>query len=96
MSWKHLGTSGLGALVDAGLLRRIQPTGAAARFETRVNDNHHHLVCRDCGLLFDVDCAVGYTPCLTAADDMGYEIDEAEVAYWGRCPECQTAPVSVP
>src|SRR4029077_4419907 len=71
-----------------GLIRRIQPAGAAARFEDRVGDNHHHLICRMCGRLVDVDCAVGSAPCLTASDDMGYEIDEAEVAYWGRCPDC--------
>jgi Fur family ferric uptake transcriptional regulator len=84
----------LGVLVDASLIRRIQPVGSPARFEDRVNDNHHHLVCRSCGSLVDVDCAVGATPCLTASDAMGYEIDEAEVVYWGRCPECltQTAP----
>jgi Fur family ferric uptake transcriptional regulator len=75
-------------LLDNDLIRRIQPAGSAARFEDRTGDNHHHLICRICGRLVDVDCAVGATPCLTAADDMGYEIDEAEVAYWGRCPEC--------
>ena len=78
----------LGVLVDVGLLRRIQPAGSAARFEDRVDDNHHHLVCRVCGTVVDVDCATGTTPCLTASDDSGFEIDEAEVAYWGRCPEC--------
>jgi Fur family ferric uptake transcriptional regulator len=78
----------LGVLVEARLIRRIQPAGSAARFEDRVGDNHHHLICRVCGRLVDVDCAVGSTPCLTAADDRGYEIDEAEVAYWGRCPDC--------
>ena len=78
----------LGVLVAEGLIRRIQPAGSAARFEDRVGDNHHHLICRSCGRLVDVDCAVGSAPCLTAADGMGYEIDEAEVAYWGRCPEC--------
>jgi Fe2+ or Zn2+ uptake regulation protein len=78
----------LGVLVDKGLIRRIQPVGSAARYEGRVDDNHHHLICRECGRVVDVDCAVGAAPCLTAADDMGYEIDEAEVAYWGRCPEC--------
>ena len=77
----------LGVLVAAGLLRRIQPAGSPARFEDRVGDNHHHLICRVCGRLVDVDCAVGAAPCLTAADDQGYEIDEAEVAYWGRCPD---------
>ena len=78
----------LGVLVAEGLLRRIQPAGSPARFEDRVGDNHHHLICRICGCLVDVDCAVGLAPCLTAADDKGYEIDEAEVAYWGRCPDC--------
>jgi Fur family ferric uptake transcriptional regulator len=78
----------LGLLVAEGLIRRIQPAGSPARFEDRVGDNHHHLVCRDCGRVVDVDCAVGFAPCLTAVDDMGYEIDEAEVAYWGRCPDC--------
>jgi Fe2+ or Zn2+ uptake regulation protein len=78
----------LRALTDAGLVRRIQPTGSVARYEARVGDNHHHLVCRSCGAIADVDCAVGETPCLTAADDSGYLIDEAEVVYWGRCPAC--------
>ncbi len=78
----------LGMLVAKGLVRRIQPAGSPARFEDRVGDNHHHLICRICGRLVDVDCAAGSAPCLTAADDQGYEIDEAEVAYWGRCPEC--------
>jgi Fur family ferric uptake transcriptional regulator len=78
----------LGVLVAEGLIRRIQPAGSAARFEDRVGDNHHHLICRICGRLVDVDCAVGSAPCLTATDGQGYEIDEAEVAYWGRCPEC--------
>jgi len=78
----------LGTLTDKGLLRRIQPAGSPARYEDRVADNHHHLICRTCSRMFDVDCAVGDTPCLTAADDSGYEIDEAEVIYWGRCPEC--------
>ena len=78
----------LGVLVDKGLLRRIQPVGSPARFEDRVGDNHHHLICRICGRVVDVDCAVGSAPCLTAADDQGFEIDEAEVAYWGRCPDC--------
>jgi Fur family transcriptional regulator, stress-responsive regulator len=81
----------LGVLVAEGLLRRIQPAGSAARFEDRVGDNHHHLICRVCGRVVDVECAVGDAPCLTAADDRGYEIDEAEVAYWGRCPECVAA-----
>jgi len=78
----------LGALTDKGLLRRIQPAGSPARFDDRVGDNHHHLICRTCSRMVDVDCAVGDTPCLTAADDFGYEIDEAEVVYWGRCPAC--------
>ena len=90
----------LGVLVAEGLLRRIQPSGSPARFEDRVGDNHHHLICRICGRVVDVDCAVGSPPCLTAADDSGYEIDEAEVAYWGRCPDCvaqsQAAPRSEP
>jgi Fur family transcriptional regulator, stress-responsive regulator len=78
----------LRALTAAGLLRRIQPAGSMARYEARVGDNHHHVVCRTCGAIADVDCAVGYTPCLTAVDDSGYEIGEAEVTYWGRCPSC--------
>lgn len=81
----------LGALTVKGLLRRIQPAGSPARYENRVGDNHHHLICRACDRMVDVDCAVGDTPCLTAADDSGYEIDEAEVVYWGRCPACQAA-----
>ena len=78
----------LSVLVAEGLIRRIQPAGSPARFEDRVGDNHHHLICRTCGRMVDVDCAVGSAPCLTAVDDSGYEIDEAEVVYWGRCPEC--------
>jgi Fe2+ or Zn2+ uptake regulation protein len=78
----------VGLLADRGLLRRIQPAGSAARYEDRVGDNHHHLICRQCGRLIDIDCAVGETPCLTAAEDAGFEIDEAEVVYWGRCPDC--------
>jgi len=78
----------LAVLVVGGIIRRIQPAGSPARFEDRVGDNHHHLICRICGSVVDVDCAVGDAPCLTAADDNGYEIDEAEVAYWGRCPDC--------
>ncbi len=78
----------LGVLVEHGLLRRIQPVGSAARFEDRVDDNHHHLICRSCHRVVDVDCAVGAAPCLTASDDHGYEIDEAEVDYWGLCPDC--------
>src|SRR5437763_11158708 len=81
----------LAALTDKALLRRIQPAGSSARYENRVGDNHHHLICRTCSRMVDVDCAVGYTPCLTAADDSGYEIDEAEVIYWGRCPDCAAA-----
>ena len=81
----------LAALSDKGLLRRIQPAGSPARYENRVGDNHHHLICRTCSRMVDVDCAVGNTPCLTAADDSGYEIDEAEVIYWGRCPDCVAA-----
>ena len=79
----------LAALTDKALLRRIQPSGSPGRYEDRVGDNHHHLICRSCNRMVDVDCAVGYTPCLTAADDADYEIDEAEVIYWGRCPECK-------
>ena len=78
----------LSILIDKGLVRRIQPAGSPARYETRVGDNHHHLICRTCSLMVDVDCAVGDTPGLTAAHDWGYEIDDAEVIYWGRCPEC--------
>lgn len=78
----------LAVLVAEGLIRRIEPAGSPARFECRVGDNHHHLVCRNCGRMTDVDCAIGAAPCLTAADNKGYEIDEAEVIYWGRCPDC--------
>jgi Fur family ferric uptake transcriptional regulator len=78
----------LGVLVAEGLIRRIEPAGSPARFEDRVDDNHHHLICRTCGRMVDVDCAAGSAPCLTAVDDRGYEIDEAEVVYWGRCPDC--------
>ena len=78
----------LSVLSEKGLIRRIQPAGSPARYEDRVADNHHHLICRSCDQVIDVDCAVGDTPCLTAADDSGYEIDEAEVVFWGRCPEC--------
>ncbi|MGH9270191.1 MAG: Fur family transcriptional regulator [Ilumatobacteraceae bacterium] len=81
----------VGVLADTGLIRRIQPPGSAARYEDRVGDNHHHLICRACGGMVDVDCAVGAAPCLTAADDAGYRIDEAEVIYWGHCPTCQQA-----
>lgn len=79
----------LGTLTDKGVLRRIQLAGSPTRYETRVGDNHHHAICRVCGTTVDVDCAVGEVPCLTAANDAGFEIDEAEVVYWGRCPECQ-------
>ena len=78
----------LGIFVEQGLIRRIQPSGSAALYEDRVGDNHHHLICRSCGKTVDVDCAVGETPCLHATDDAGYEIDEAEVIYWGSCPQC--------
>ena len=82
----------LNALTAAGLVRRIQPAGSLARYESRVGDNHHHIVCRSCGVIADVDCAVGEAPCLTASDEQGqlegFEIDEAEVIYWGLCPDC--------
>jgi Fur family transcriptional regulator, stress-responsive regulator len=81
----------LRALTNAGLVRRIQPAGATARYEARVGDNHHHLVCRSCGAITDVDCADDRAPCLTASDDQGYVVDEAEVVYWGTCPDCTTA-----
>jgi len=81
----------LDVFVEKNLVRRIQPAGSVARYEDRVGDNHHHVVCRDCTAVFDVDCAVGSTPCLIAEDDHGFEIDEAEVVYWGRCPSCQAA-----
>ena len=84
----------LHALTSAGLIRRIEPAGSPARFEGRVGDNHHHLMCRSCGVVADVDCAVGEAPCLTASDDHGFAIDEAEVIYWGLCPACTTAPSS--
>ncbi|HVW42193.1 MAG TPA: Fur family transcriptional regulator [Amycolatopsis sp.] len=84
----------LRALTDAGLVRRIQPAGATARYESRVGDNHHHVVCRSCGAIADVDCAVGHAPCLTAAEDHGYVIDEAEVVFWGTCPDCSAAPTT--
>ena len=79
----------LRALTASGLIRRIQPLGSVARYEARVGDNHHHVVCRECGAIADVDCASGETPCLTASDDHGYRIDEAEVIYWGLCPDCR-------
>src|SRR5581483_9436137 len=81
----------LASLIAAGLVRRIEPARGPGRYELRVGDNHHHVVCRCCDAIADVDCAVGDTPCLTAADDSGYEIDEAEVIYWGRCPACVAA-----
>jgi len=81
----------LHALATAGLVRRIEPAGSAARYEGRVGDNHHHVVCRSCGVVADVDCAVGEAPCLTASDDHGFSIGEAEVVYWGLCPACSTA-----
>jgi Fur family transcriptional regulator, stress-responsive regulator len=86
----------LTALTDKGVLRRIQPAGSPARYEDRVGDNHHHLICRACGRMVDVDCAVGEVPCLTAADEAGYEIDEAEVMYWGRCPDCLATGTAAP
>ncbi len=82
----------LRALTVARLVRRIQPSGSVARYESRVGDNHHHVVCRSCGVIADIDCAVGATPCLTASNDLGFSIDEAEVTYWGVCPECAAAP----
>ena len=81
----------LRALTTAGLVRRIQPAGTVARYETRVGDNHHHLVCRGCGAIVDVACAVGEAPCLDASEHHGFDIDEAEVVYWGTCPACTTA-----
>jgi len=86
----------LGVLVDKHLVRRIQPAGSPARFENRVDDNHHHLICRVCGSTFDIDCAVGAVPCLTANVDHGFEIDEAEVIYWGRCPSCRNPALPLP
>ncbi|HEV7882699.1 MAG TPA: Fur family transcriptional regulator [Solirubrobacteraceae bacterium] len=80
----------LRALAKAGLARRIEPAGSAARFEARVGDNHHHLVCRSCGAVADVDCAVGHAPCLTPDDASGFLVDEADVTYWGICPACQS------
>jgi Fur family transcriptional regulator, stress-responsive regulator len=86
----------LRALTAAGLVRRIEPAGSVARYESRVGDNHHHVVCRSCGAIADVDCAAGDPPCLTASDDHGYAIDEAEVVYWGLCPACSTTETTVP
>ena len=84
----------LRALTTTGLVRRIQPAGSVARYESRVGDNHHHVVCRSCGSIADVDCATGDTPCLTASDDQGFAIDEAEVVYWGLCPDCSSVQIS--
>ena len=81
----------LHALTAAGLVRRIQPSGSVARYESRVGDNHHHVVCRSCGVISDVDCAVGAAPCLTPSDDNGFVLDEAEVIYWGMCPDCSAS-----
>jgi Fur family ferric uptake transcriptional regulator len=86
----------LGLLTETGIIRRIQPPGSPARYEGRVGDNHHHLICRGCGRMVDVDCAAGAAPCLSPADDSGYEIDEAEVIYWGRCPDCAAQSPPVP
>ena len=87
----------LGVLSEKGLIRRIQPAGSPALYEDRVGDNHHHIICRDCGSTADVDCAIGDTPCLTASDDSGYLINEAEVIFWGTCPECRAkSPETVP
>ena len=82
----------LRVLTEAGVVRRIQPAGASALYELRVGDNHHHVVCRTCGAIADVDCAAGHAPCLTASDDHGFVVDEAEVVFWGRCPSCAAAP----
>jgi Fe2+ or Zn2+ uptake regulation protein len=84
----------LNALTTVGLVRRIQPSGSVARYESRVGDNHHHIVCRSCGVIADVDCAVGEAPCLTASDHNGFLLDEAEVIYWGLCPDCSTSHTS--
>ena len=81
----------LGVLAEKNLVRRIQPAGSAARYEDRVGDNHHHLICRGCGTTFDIDCALGAAPCLAADEDHGFEIEEAEVIFWGRCPSCRQA-----
>jgi Fur family ferric uptake transcriptional regulator len=98
---EHLGKVSHQAVYDvlrtlsaAGLIRRIEPAGSVARYESRVADNHHHVVCRLCGAIADVDCAVGNTPCLTASEDHGFTIDEAEVTYWGLCPDCSATPSS--
>lgn len=81
----------LGMLVKKGLIRRIQPAGSPTLYENRIGDNHHHLICRSCGKTVDVDCAAGHAPCLTAINDSGFQIDEAEVIYWGNCPDCLVA-----
>jgi Fe2+ or Zn2+ uptake regulation protein len=86
----------LRTLTASGLVRKIQPAGSVARYETRVGDNHHHMVCRSCGTVVDVDCAVGETVCLAPSDDHGFQIDEAEVVYWGLCADCRTTPESIP
>jgi Fur family ferric uptake transcriptional regulator len=85
---------GLRALTDAGLVRRIQPPGSVARYEPQRGDNHHHLMCRSCGTIVDVECAVGAAPCLAPADDHGFVLDEAEVIHWGLCPDCSAVPSS--
>ncbi len=84
----------LGVLVDKGLIRRIQPAGSPALYEDRVGDNHHHVICRSCGKTVDIECTVGDSPCLNAADKSGYQIDEAEVIFWGKCPECAATPTT--
>jgi Fur family ferric uptake transcriptional regulator len=84
----------LRALTEAELVRRIEPAGSVARYESRVGDNHHHIICRECGAIADVDCAVGETPCLTSSESHGFTIDEAEVIYWGHCPGCASAPAA--
>ena len=84
----------LNALTAVGLVRRIQPAGSVARYESRVGDNHHHVVCRSCGVIVDVDCAIGEAPCLTPSDHNGFLLDEAEVIYWGLCPDCSTSHTS--
>ncbi len=86
----------LRVLTAAGLVRRIQPSGSVPRYESRTGDNHHHVVCSSCGAIADVDCAVGHAPCLTAGDDQGYQIHEAEVVYWGVCPACSTSALPPP
>ena len=86
----------LGALTESGLVRRIQPAGSVARYELRVGDNHHHVVCRSCGTVADVDCAVGVRPCLDASDTHGFVVDEAEVTYWGMCPDCTASTTHAP